>query len=180
MGWVVSATLSPPGKTAGTHRYNFMCTFSLSSGIVMLVCVGVLVLCVLVFTVFLYCLVYVYLFFLCFCLIFVSYVFLLLCLCILIVMYVLFCIFCFHRASWLRFFYAFSSVVRQVLGYNSQRWGTARTIPKLSVLFCVLFVCKCVLYYCHRVSTQLRLTNISISIWYFSKRLSQGWTQWIA
>jgi len=31
----------------------------------------------------------------------------------------------------------------------------------LFVLFSVLFVCKCVLYYCHRVATQLQLTNIS-------------------
>jgi hypothetical protein len=33
----------------------------------------------------------------------------------------------------------------------------------LIVLFCVLFVCKCVLNYCHWVLTQLQLTNISIS-----------------
>jgi hypothetical protein len=33
------------------------------------------------------------------------------------------------------------------------------------VLFCVLFICKCVLYYRHRVSTQLQLTNKSISFY---------------
>jgi hypothetical protein len=39
---------------------------------------------------------------------------------------------------------AFSSVVRQMPEYNSQRRGTALTFPKLIVLFCLLFVCKCV------------------------------------
>ena len=30
-------------------------------------------------------------------------------------------------------------------------------------VFYVLFACKCVLYHCHRVLTQLQLTNISYS-----------------
>ena len=78
------------------------------------------------------------------------------------------------RLPWLRFFRAFSSVVRQMPGYTSQRRGTVRTLPNSwtvlfyvlfvsIVLFYVLFVCKCVLYYCHRVSTQLQL-NVSYRI----------------
>ena len=51
-----------------------------------------------------------------------------------------------HRASWhsslpwLRFFRYFSSVVRQILGYNPQGRGTARTFPN----FCVVLYCFCV------------------------------------
>ena len=44
------------------------------------------------------------------------------------------------RLPWLRFFRAFSSVVRQMPGYNSQRQGTARTLSNwLIVLFYVLY-----------------------------------------
>jgi hypothetical protein len=79
-----------------------------------------------------------------------------------------------HRASWhssptlTEAFPCFYLVVRQMPGYNPQRRGTARTLPNFLcysihcfVSFCVLFVCKCVLNYSHRVATQLQLTNIS-------------------
>jgi len=72
---------------------------------------------------------------------------------------------------WLRFFRAVSAVVSQMPGWNRQRRGTARTLPNVCVVLCivcfvsfsVLFVCKCVLYVCHRVATQLQL-NISYHI----------------
>jgi hypothetical protein len=37
----------------------------------------------------------------------------------------------------------------------------------LFMLFYVLFVCKCVLYYCHQVATLLQLTNIYIYIYIY-------------
>ena len=78
------------------------------------------------------------------------------------------------RLPWLRFFRAFSSVVRQMPGYNQPRRGTARTLPKflccsMYYLFCIvlcIFLCKCTLYFCHRVTTQLQFTNISYHIIY--------------
>ena len=70
------------------------------------------------------------------------------------------------------FFCAFSSVVRQMPRQNPQRWVTAWTLPNLCVVlrivcfvsFCILFVHKCVLYYCHRVAIQLQSINISYHI----------------
>jgi hypothetical protein len=45
----------------------------------------------------------------------------------------------------------------------------------LFVLFYILFVCKCVLYHCHQVTTQLQLTNISYPfisyMWGFRKTM---------
>ena len=59
--------------------------------------------------------------------------------------FLLFCIFCFHRANWhtsailTEVFRAFSSVVRQMPEYNSQRRGTTRNLPSY-VVNCVVLV----------------------------------------
>jgi len=74
-----------------------------------------------------------------------------------------YCMFMYGYPDW--GFPAFSSVVRQIPRQNPQRRDTARTLPNFCVVECivcfvsfsVLFLCKCVLYYCHRVATQLQL-----------------------
>jgi len=117
---------------------------------------------------------------------FVSYVLLLLCFFILIIMCVLFCIFSFHCADWHSlatktevfpcFFLSCKANVRVQLArmghglHCSQLvWPLWVQIPeslptKIVVLFYVLFVRKCVLYYCHWLPTQLQLINISYHI----------------
>ena len=53
----------------------------------------------------------------------------------------------------LRFFRAFSSVVRQMPGYNQPRQGTARTLPNCCVVLCIVCVVLCIV--CAQMCTVL-------------------------
>jgi hypothetical protein len=60
------------------------------------------------------------------------------------------------------YFYCYVCII--VMSIYSYRYVCSVLCILFHVLFCVLFVCKCVMYYCYycyRVSIQLQLTNTS-------------------
>jgi hypothetical protein len=90
---------------------------------------------------------------------------------------------------WLGFFRAFSlsckanarvKLAKRGHGPHSSKLDVICFVLLLFVLFYVLVVCKCVLYYCHQVTTQLQLTNIPYHInhWVLNKRLEDVCVVW--
>jgi hypothetical protein len=66
--------------------------------------------------------------------------------------YMVVCFVCFYLILWITYSYCY---VHVFLLLYVPFW-----VLYFIALFCALFVCKCVLYYCHRMSIQLQLTNI--------------------
>jgi hypothetical protein len=64
-----------------------------------------------------------------------------------IIVYMVVCFVCFCLILWIIYFYVYVFFIY--------------VCSVFSFFICALFACKCVLYYCHRLSTQLQLTNIS-------------------
>ena len=77
------------------------------------------------------------------------------CLCILIVIYVFLDVATMNE-GFPCFFLSCKANARVQLA----KTGHGPQSSKIVVLFYVLFLCKCVLYYCHRATTQLQLKNI--------------------
>ena len=84
------------------------------------------------------------------------------------------------RLPWPRVFRAFTSVVRQMPGRNSQRRGTARTLPKIFVFYIFFVLCRSVYFLCVNVycttdtgwHPNYSLTNISYHMSYTIYRVS--------
>jgi hypothetical protein len=78
-----------------------------------------------------------------------------------IIVYMVVCFVCFCLVLWIM--YSFCCVFFFMFTYSY-----CYVCSFLGILFhcvvCVFFVCKCVLYYCHRVSTQLQLKNMSCTL----------------
>jgi len=95
-------------------------------------------------------------------------------LCILIVMYALFCIFCFHRANWHSsatltevfpcFFISCKANARVQLAKTGHGPHSSQLVNCVVLYTVCVYMCT-VLYYCHRVATQLQLTNISVYLY---------------
>jgi hypothetical protein len=77
-----------------------------------------------------------------------------------IIVYMVVCFVCFCLILYIMYFYVYVFLCLCILMFMYAPFCVFCFIG----LFCVLFVCKCVLYYCHRVSTHLQLTNISYHI----------------